>query len=135
RFSVLLNEFGTGLAGNGRALNSAIRRADPALMETDKVLRILAEQNKVLSDLARNGDTVLAPLAARRHQVADFVVKAGDVAQATAERSSDLKRTFQLLPKFLRELRPTMVRLGSFSDQAAPVVEDLGAEAPSLTRF
>jgi phospholipid/cholesterol/gamma-HCH transport system substrate-binding protein len=27
------------------------------------------------------------------------------------------------------------VRLGSFSDQAAPVTEDLGAEAPNLSRF
>src|SRR4051794_10616820 len=135
RFSILLNEFGAGLAGNGRALNAAIRRADPALLETDKVLKILADQNKVLADLARNGDTVLAPLAERRRQVADFVVKAGDVAQATAERDADLERTLQLLPRLLSELRPTMVRLGAFSDQASPVVEDLGKEAPALSRF
>ena len=135
RLSILINEFGAGLAGNGRALSSAIRRADPALMETDKVLKILADQNKVLSDLARNGDTVLAPLADRRRQVADFVVKAGDVAQATAERDADLERTFRLLPRFLSELRPTMTRLGAFADEASPVVEDLGSEAPALSRF
>src|SRR4051794_9775341 len=135
RLSILINEFGTGLAGNGPALRSAIRRADPALRETDKVLQILAEQNKVLASLARNGDTVLAPLAERRHQVADFVVKAGDVAQATAERDPELERTFQLLPRFLEQLRPTMVRLGSFADEASPVVEDLGAQAPALSRF
>src|SRR4051794_36643997 len=135
RFSILLNEFGAGLAGNGRALNAAIRRADPALLETDKVLKILADQNKVLADLARNGDTVLAPLAERRRQVADFVVKAGDVAQATAERDADLERTLQLLPRLLSELRPTMVRLGAFSDEASPVLEDLGSEAPALSRF
>jgi ABC-type transporter Mla subunit MlaD len=135
RFSILLSEFGSGLAGNGQALNSAIRRADPALKETDKVLQLLASQNKVLANLASEGDQVLAPLAARRTQVADFVVKAGDVAQATADRRTDLQRTFARLPEFLRQLRPTMVRLGSFSDQAAPVVEDLGAEAPALSRF
>jgi ABC-type transporter Mla subunit MlaD len=135
RFSILLNEFGAGLAGNGQALNSAIRRADPALKETDKVINLLASQNQVLADLARESDQVLAPLADRRRQVADFVVKAGDVAQATADRRSDLQRTFARLPEFLRQLKPTMVRLGSFSDQAAPVVEDLGAEAPSLSRF
>src|SRR4051794_40800603 len=44
RFSILLNELGTGLAGNGKALSEAIRRADPALKETDKVLDILAQQ-------------------------------------------------------------------------------------------
>jgi phospholipid/cholesterol/gamma-HCH transport system substrate-binding protein len=135
RFSILLNEFGTGLAGNGQALNSAIRRADPALRETDKVINILASENRTLARLARDGDRVLAPLAARRHQVADFVVHAGNVNQATADRSADLQRTFQRLPKFLNELKPTMVRLGAFADQATPVTEDLGAEAPSLSRF
>src|SRR6185436_948388 len=49
RFSILLSEFGAGLAGNGQALNSAIRRADPALKETDRVLNLLASQNKVLA--------------------------------------------------------------------------------------
>jgi ABC-type transporter Mla subunit MlaD len=135
RFSILLSDLGAGLSGNGQALNSAIRRADPALKETDKVLNLLASQNKVLANLAQEGDQVLAPLAERRHQVADFVVKAGDVAQATADRRDDLQRTFARLPEFLRQLRPTMRRLGSFSDQASPVVEDLGAEAPSLSRF
>src|SRR5213078_2106736 len=94
-----------------------------------------ASQNKVLAQLARDSDTVLAPLAARRQQVADFVVKAGDVNQATADRRADLERTFQRPPKFLSELRPTMTRLGAFADQAAPVTEDLGSEAPALSRF
>ncbi|HEY3020571.1 MAG TPA: MlaD family protein [Solirubrobacteraceae bacterium] len=135
RFAIILNEFGAGLAGNGRALNEVIRRADPALRETDKVLNILAEENRVLRDLAREGDRALAPLAERRRQVADFVDKAGSVAQATAEHRPALQRTFQRLPRFLEELRPTMVRLGAFADEAAPVTEDLGAEAPSLSRF
>jgi virulence factor Mce-like protein len=135
RLSVVLNEFGTAVAGNGQNLNEAIRRADPALKETDRVLQILAEQNQVLADLARDGDAVLAPLADRRTQVADFVDKAGRVAQATADRRTDLERTFARLPRFLDELRPTMVRLGAFADEATPVTEDLGEQAPSLTRF
>src|SRR5439155_4080722 len=68
RFSIILNEFGAGLAGNGRALNEVIRRADPALQQTDKVLNILAQENRTLRDLAREGDRVLAPLADRRRQ-------------------------------------------------------------------
>ena len=42
RLSLILNELGTGLAGRGRDLNEVIRRANPALQETDKVLAILA---------------------------------------------------------------------------------------------
>ncbi len=36
RLTIILNEFGTGLAGRGGDLNEVIRRANPALMETDK---------------------------------------------------------------------------------------------------
>jgi ABC-type transporter Mla subunit MlaD len=135
RFSILLNEFGTALAGNGQALNRAIKNADPALRETDRVLAILAGQNKVLADLARDSDTDLAPLADRRRQVADFVVKANRVARATADRRVALQEQFQKFPPFLRQLRPTLTKLGQFADQATPVFADLRAEAPSLTRF
>ena len=135
RFSILLNEFGTGLAGRGKDLNEAIRRADPALRETNKVLRILAQQNRVLADLAVDSDTVLKPLADRRQQVADFIVKANTVSRATANESAALQKNFELLPTFLEQLTPTMERLGAFTDEATPVVEDLGAEAPALTRF
>jgi ABC-type transporter Mla subunit MlaD len=135
RFSILLNEFGTALAGRGAELNSAIRRAVPALRETRRVLNILGQQNRVLADLARDGDAVLQPLAERRRDVADFVVKANDVARATAERRDELQAGFQRLPRFLEELQPTMVRLGAFADEATPVFEDLRVAAPSLSRF
>ncbi len=36
RFSILLSEFGTGLAGRGKELNEVISRANPALKETDR---------------------------------------------------------------------------------------------------
>src|SRR4051794_29087337 len=135
RFAILLNEFGTALAGNGAELNSAIRRANPALLQTDRVLRILAQQNRVLADLARDSDTDLAPLARRREQVADFIVKANETARATAERRDALQAGFRLFPGFLRQLQPTLKRLGSFSNEATPVFADLRAEAPSLARF
>ena len=43
RLAILINEFGTALAGRGAELNEVIHRANPALRETDKVLKILAE--------------------------------------------------------------------------------------------
>jgi len=135
RLAIILNELGTGLAGRGQDLRQAIRNADPALKETDKVLRLLANQNKVLSELARNGDQVLGPLSRDRAQVADFVTQANTVAQATAERSSDLEQNIAKLPAFLRELRPTMERLGGLADQFTPVLADLHSQAPSINRF
>ncbi len=135
RLAIILNELGTGLAGRGDDLRIAVRNANPALKETDKVLAILAGQNRTLQNLAADGDTILAPLARDRDQVADFVVRANTTAEATAERSSALEQNIQKLPGFLRELRPTMTRLGSLSDQMTPVLTDLGAQAPAINRL
>src|SRR4051812_40863048 len=135
RLALIINEFGAGLAGNGQNLNEAIHRANPALRETDRVLAILADQNRTLASLAAGSDAVLAPLAAKRKRVSHFVVAANDTARATAERSADIERTFQKLPAFLNELRPTLVDLESVSRQSTPVLRDLDTAAPDLARF
>jgi phospholipid/cholesterol/gamma-HCH transport system substrate-binding protein len=135
RLSIIINELGTGLAARGADLNLVIRAADPALQETDKVLKVLAGENKVLANLARDSDAALAPLARERAHVANFIDKAGNTAQATAEKSVAFEQNLALLPPFLRQLKPTMVRLGALSDEMSPVLEDLGAQAPAINRW
>jgi phospholipid/cholesterol/gamma-HCH transport system substrate-binding protein len=135
RLSLIVSELGTGLAGRGTELNQVIRRADPALQEVDKVLALLASQNKTLSDLAANSDTTLAPLARERRHVASFIERSSKVAQATAERRTDLGADIQRLPTFLRELKPTMRRVGALSDEMTPVLSDLGDVAPDVNRL
>ena len=135
RFSLILAELGTGLAGRGKEINQVVRRADPALREVDEVLKILASQNKVLSDLARDSDTALAPLARERRHISSFIEHSSSVAQATAERGDDLEADIERLPRFLQELTPTMRRLGALSDEATPVFADLGDAAPDINRM
>jgi ABC-type transporter Mla subunit MlaD len=132
RLSLILNELGTGLAGRGKDLNEVIRRANPALQETDKVLAILARQNTQLEQLAVNSDTVLAPLARDRTHVASAIRNSSSVAKATAEKSTALAADIQTLPKFLDEFKPTMERLGSLSDQTTPLLVDLHARAGDI---
>ncbi len=135
RLSIILNELGTAVAGRGGELRRAIRNADPALKETDKVLAILGGQNRTLEGLARDSDRIMAPLARDRTQAADFVSQAGTVATATAAKDTALEQNIRKLPGFLRQLRPTMTRLGSLSDEMTPVLGDLDAVAPDLNRF
>jgi ABC-type transporter Mla subunit MlaD len=135
RLSIILNELGTGVAGRGKDLNDVIRRANPALKEVDRVLAILASENETLQRLAVDGDTVLAPLARERRHVSGFIESSSEVAQATAERRGDLEADLERLPRFLRELRPTMVRLGALSDEMTPVLKDLGDAAPDINRL
>jgi virulence factor Mce-like protein len=135
RLSILLNEFGTGLAGRGKDLNDVIHRANPALHDTDRVLAILARQNRVLAKLATDSDQVLAPLAREKEKVGDFVVQANTTAAATAERRADIERSIRDLPGFLEQVRPAMADLGSFAGQAEPVARDLNAAAPDVSRL
>ena len=135
RLAIILNELGAAVGGRQEDLNETIRRANPALGATNEVIEILGEQNEVLRDLATNSDRVLAPLARDRGRVTSFIENAGTVSRATANRRAELERNFELLPRFLEELRPTMTRLGSFSDEFTPVLRDLQAAAPSVNRL
>lgn len=135
RLSIIINELGTGLAANGAQLREAIKEANPALEQTDKVLAILAEQNETLAQLAKDGDAVLRPLARDKEKVADFIDKADQTAVASAERRSDIEASLQKFPAFLRELEPTMERLGGLADEMTPVLNDLNVAAPQLNQL
>jgi phospholipid/cholesterol/gamma-HCH transport system substrate-binding protein len=134
RLALILNELGTGLAARGADLGAAIRRADPALGYTDQVFKILAAQNRELAQLATDSDTVLAPLAGVRSQIASFVVHANTTASASAARSAALSRSIKLLPSFLSRLRPLMAALGELADQGTPLMRSLGQAATGLNR-
>ena len=135
RFSILLSELGTGLAGRGEELNEVIHRANPALRETDRVLKILASQNTELADLARDSDAALGPLARERSRVGNWIVEADNVAEASAERRADIRLGINRLPAFLSELRPLMADLEKVADQGTPLLADLGEAAPQMDRL
>jgi ABC-type transporter Mla subunit MlaD len=134
RLAIILGELGTGLAARGSDLNAVIHRADPALQNTDQVLKILAGQNRALAKLATDSAAVLTPLAKQRNALADFIVQANTTAVASAERSRDISRSIQLLPGFLRQLKPLMADLGTLADQGTPVASELGSSASALGR-
>ena len=102
RFAILISEFGAGWPGRGEELNEVIHRANPALRETDQVLKILADQNHTLARLARDSDQALGPIAREREHFADFIVQANKTSEASAERREDIRRGIELLPGFLQ---------------------------------
>ncbi len=135
RFSILLSELGVALAARGDDLDETIRRAVPALRETDKVLALLAEQRRTIRDLYRDADTVLVKLADNGDDVVRFVREARDTSAASAERESDLRGQFRRLPTFLAELQPTMKLLGQAADRQTPALSALNSEAGRLRKF
>jgi phospholipid/cholesterol/gamma-HCH transport system substrate-binding protein len=134
RFRLILNDLGAGFAARGDELEEIVERSNPALRQTNRVLEILAAQNRALAELARDSDTVLEPLARERRQITGFMRGSTVAAQATAERADDLEAGFELFPEYLRQLRATSRDLRAFSDAGTPVISDFGDSAPEVTR-
>jgi ABC-type transporter Mla subunit MlaD len=133
RLSLLINEFGTALAGNPENLNEAIRLGAPTLTSLRKVTRILGRQNTIIRDLNADSDVIIAELNSRREDVVRAIQEVRDTSAASAERRADLSRDFQILDDFLAQLRPTLGELTTAARQQTPLLTDLRAAAPGLT--
>jgi ABC-type transporter Mla subunit MlaD len=129
---LIINEFGAGLAGNGDRLREAVRRANPALKEFDRWIKVLADQDRLLGNLIDESDTVLAAWVDKRKETAGFIDKAGATAAAAAERGDDIERNFQRFPAFLRELKPTTERFSGLADQMTPALNSLNSQAKAI---
>jgi virulence factor Mce-like protein len=135
RLGIILSELGAGVGGRATDIQETVRRAVPALRETDKVLAILAEQNQVLGNLTRDADAVIGDLADNRKDVGRFVTETHQTAAASAERREEIAASLRRLPTFLAELEPTMAQLGAAADAQSPALTDLNQSAGQLATF
>jgi virulence factor Mce-like protein len=132
RLRIILDELGAGVGGRASDIQATVRRAVPALRETDEVLAILADQNTTLANLTRDADTVIGDLAANRKNVGRFVTETHQTARASAERREAIAASLRRLPGFLRELEPTMAKLGQATDAQSPALADLNEASGQL---
>src|SRR3954466_13018777 len=108
RLRLLLGELGAGVAARGPELNATFKRSLPALRQTNRVLHVLAQENRTLANLVRNGDRALAGVAQRKRDVARFVKEAGDTSEISARRRAALSEQWRRYPDFLDQLTPSM---------------------------
>lgn len=132
RLSLIINGLGAGLTANGQELNAALLRADPALQQTDKVIAVLASQDRLLANLTDESARVLAPLAQQRAHLGGFFRHAGAVAVASAQEGQAIEQNLQDFPPFLRQLKPAADRLSNLAGQMTPALQSLQAQAPAI---
>ena len=135
RLRIILNELGAGLATRGPELRETITRANPTLLQVNKVLKILSSQNERLAQFAKDGDNNLTKLAEKRRNLVGFFREAGFTAGATAERSEDMRQNLANLPTTLRELRATFNALGTFAGDARPVFASLRPNVKDISEL
>jgi virulence factor Mce-like protein len=135
RFSLIINELGAAVAGRSGDLQSALRRAVPALTQTDNLLNLLGNDSSTLQSLTANSDAVITALADNSQQVQRFITEANRTATDTAAQDNNLRLTLQRFPGFLEQLRPAMVKLSAAAVANEPVVRNLNAASSQLHRL
>jgi virulence factor Mce-like protein len=135
RLTLIINELGAAVAGRSGDLQAALRRAVPALTETDNLLNLLANDSNTLQQLTVNSDTVVGALANNSVMVQRFITEANRAASDTATQQANLKSTLAELPGFLEQLRPAMAKLDAAATSNQPVLVNLHASATQLDRL
>jgi virulence factor Mce-like protein len=132
RLSLIINELGAAVAGRSGDLQDALRRAVPALTQTDNLLNLLANDSNTIKALTSDSNTVITELANNGAQLQRFITEANNASTDSATQQANISRTWARLPGFLEELRPTMRDLGAAADANDPVLRNLLASADQL---
>jgi virulence factor Mce-like protein len=132
RLTLIINELGAAVAGRSEDLQTALRRAVPALDETDNLLNLLGNDSTTLQQLTANSDAVVTALADNSKLVQNFIVDADKAATDTASQQANLKTSLHRFPGLLEQLRPAMAKLGAAADANTPVLQNLNASAGQL---
>ncbi len=132
RLTLIINELGGAVAGRSEDLQTALRRAVPALDETDNLLNLLGNDSQTLQQLTANSDAVVTALANNSKLVQNFIVDADHAATDTATQQANLKTTLHRFPGLLEQLKPAMAKLGTAADTNTPVLQNLNAASGQL---
>ncbi len=135
RLSIIVNELGAAVASRSEDLQSALRRADPALAETDNLLALLAGDAHTIRQLNVGADSVITALANSHRQVQRFLIQADRLSTESATQAPNIQRTWNKLPGFLEQLRPAMAKLGAAADAQVPEFQKLNTAAADLHRL
>jgi virulence factor Mce-like protein len=135
RLRLLISELGIGTAGRGGDINNLLRRANPALTQSQRVLRILDAQRQRIAGAVVSTDAVLGQLAVRGDSIRGFVDRAATVAATTAQHARALSATVAALPGMLEQARPGLRALDNAAASASPLLRSLHRAAPSLVQL
>ncbi|MEA2167485.1 MAG: phospholipid/cholesterol/gamma-HCH transport system substrate-binding protein [Solirubrobacteraceae bacterium] len=129
---ILINEFGTGLAGRGEDFSQTLEDLPPAIDQARRVVSEVAAENKNLETAIVSGDRVINQVFVHRDELGDLVDSAGDALATVADRRAALGATLRAAPQGFDRLRETLSRLQGASDQLAPAARDLQRTDPAL---
>ena len=135
RLSVILWTLGAGVSGRGGDLNAVLQRSNPTLALARQTITTLNAQRVQLSSLVDSTDGLLRVLAPQRMVVQSFLGEAARVTSLTAQHSGSLGESVRRLPALLAAAQPALQQVDVVAANTTPVLGDLRAAAPDVTRL
>ena len=130
--TLLLNDGGQALKGNGRELGNTIRRIEPTAKLSRRVNEALAERSANIKRAIHNFSLLTEELGDRDDTVADFVVDSNAVFAALARQDANLRETLRELPSSLQITQSTLAKATTLADELGPTLEALRPAARAL---
>jgi phospholipid/cholesterol/gamma-HCH transport system substrate-binding protein len=130
--TLLLNDGGEALRGNGRELANTIRRIEPTAKLSRQVNEALAERNGNIRRAIHNFSLLTEELGDKDDQVAEFVVDSNAVFASLAGQDAALRETLRELPSSLRVTNTNLGKAQSLADELGPTLQALRPSARIL---
>lgn len=132
RFAMILRELGAGVAGRGEQINKTLRKSNPALRQTNLLLKQLDAQKETLKALIVSSDQTLANLAAERASISGAIANGDTVMNRLATRRNELRQTINQLDRLLGEVPTSVDRFTELTRELEPVTADLARSSKEL---
>jgi phospholipid/cholesterol/gamma-HCH transport system substrate-binding protein len=130
--TLLLNDGGQALDGNGRALANTIRRIEPTAKLSRRVNERLADRKTNIKRAIHNFSLLTEELGDRDDAVASFVQDSNAVFASLASQDSALRETLRELPPSLTVTQETLGKARRLADELGPTLQGLRPAARAL---
>ena len=130
--TLLVNDGGEALRGNGRALGDTLRRIEPTARLSRRVNAALAKRRANLRRAVHNFSLLTGELGEKDDLLADFVVDSNAVFASLASQEAALRETLRELPSALRTTRRTLGKAERLGDELGPTLQALRPTARAL---
>jgi phospholipid/cholesterol/gamma-HCH transport system substrate-binding protein len=129
-----LRSLGDGFgAREGKDLNRLLGATRPTVTDGTDLMTILQKQRGKVASLVDDTGQVMQAFADRTADVRGLAAAAKKTSEAVAERDQAVRETIAELPATLTQAQRTSSRLASFSSTATPVVRNLRLASVDLT--
>jgi phospholipid/cholesterol/gamma-HCH transport system substrate-binding protein len=121
--------------GRGEEANKGWLYLNPSLAASSRLFRELDRDTPLLERFIVSSSKLVTDLAERRDDLAGVVRNLDTTFGAIGRRKTELARSLQLLPQFMRRANTTFVNLRATIDDLEPLVEESKPVTPKLRRL